>query len=251
MNIALFIIIGFLVGLYIMSVGGGSGAAVYLGILTAVVGLEGSEAISTTLAISFPALALGAYSHYRQGRINFRLGWRMLLPALPAVVIGSLASPFIPNDIYKVIIGAILAFLGMMILRQVFQSKSNKEAKKTEPHPLIPVVYAIIGGLMVGISGLSGGGPVVAGLLIMGLDMVAAAATSSFIMVGMTFAGLIFHPTGNIDWANGSGLMIGSLIGAFLAPILLSRVDTEKFTKIVKPVLGVVLLIMGFVNIFG
>jgi len=102
---------------------------------------------------------------------------------------------------------------------------------------------------MVGISGLSGGGPVVAGLLIMGLDVVAAAATSSFIMVGMTFAGLIIHPTGNIDWANGSGLMIGSLIGAFLAPILLSHVDTEKFTKIVKPVLGAVLLIMGFVLI--
>jgi len=39
-------------------------------------------------------------------------------------------SPFIPNDIYKVIIGAILAFLGTMILRQVFQSKSINKVKK-------------------------------------------------------------------------------------------------------------------------
>jgi uncharacterized membrane protein YfcA len=67
----------------------------------------------------------------------------------------------------------------------------------------------------------------------------------------MTFVGIIFHLTGNIDWADGIGLMIGSLIGAFLAPILLSRINIEKFTKIVKPIMGVLLFIMGWANMFG
>lgn len=250
MNIVLLILIGFLVGLFVISMGGG-GAAVYLGVLTTIVGLEGTEATSTSLVTAFPALVLGAFSYYRQGKINFKLGRRMLFTALPAVVIGSLIAPFIPNNIYKMIIGIILAFLGIQILLQVLKRETTDKNKKSESHPVMLVVYAIISGLMVGIGGLSGGGPIVAGLLIMGLDMVAASATSSFILVGMTFVGIIFHLTGNIDWVDGIGLMIGSFIGAFLAPILLGYVNTEKFTKIVKPIMGMLLFIMGVVNMFG
>jgi len=249
MDIVLLIFIGFLVGLFVISMGGG-GAAVYLGVLTTIVGLEGDEAVSTSLVTAFPALVLGAFSYYRQGKINFKLGRRMLLFALPAVVIGSLVAPFIPNDIYNVIIGVILTFLGIQILHQVLKRKPVDKAKKSEPHPVMPVVYAVVSGLMVGIGGLSGGGPIVAGLLIMGLDMVAASATSSFILVGMTFVGIVFHLTGNIDWINGTGLMIGSFTGAFIAPILLGHVNTEKFTKIVKPVMGILLLIMGMTTMF-
>lgn len=249
MNIALLILIGFVVGLYIMAMGG-SGAAVYLGILTVVVGLEGSQAISTTLAVSFPALAIGAYSFYRKGKIDFKLGRLMLFAALPTVVIGSLVSPYIPNDIYSLIIGLILILLGIQIFRQKEPTSSTKMSGK---HRLLPFFYACIGGLMVGISGLSGGGPIFAGLLIMGLDSVRAAATSSFIMLGMIFTGILFHSTGgiDIDWVSGSGIMIGSVIGAFLSPIMLSRLNAEKMTKIVKPVLASLLVMMGLFNIFG
>ena len=249
MDIVLLIFIGFLVGLFVISMGGG-GAAVYLGVLTTIIGLEADEAASTSLVTAFPALVLGAFSYYRQGKINFKLGRRMLLSALPAVVIGSLVAPFIPNKIYNVIIGVILSVLGIQILLQVFERKHDDKSKKKEPHPLMPIVYAIISGLMVGIGGLSGGGPIVAGLLIMGLDMVAASATSSFILVGLIFVGIVFHLRGNIDWSHGIGLMIGSFIGAFLAPIILSHFNPEKFTKIVKPIMGIILLIMGVATLF-
>jgi len=248
MNILILIFIGFLVGLFVISMGGG-GAAVYLGVLTTIVGLEGTEAVSTSLVIAFPALVFGAFSYYRQKKINFKLGCRMLLSALPAVVIGSLIAPFIHKNIFNILIGVILAFLGVQIFIQVLKRKTMDKEKKKEIHPFVPVIYAIISGLMVGIGGLSGGGPIVAGLLIMGLDMVAASATSSFILVGMTFVGIIFHLSGNIDWVNGIGLMIGSLVGAFSAPIFLSHINTNKLTKIVKPIMGILLFIMGIANI--
>ena len=65
MNSLILIFIGFLVGLFVISMGGG-GAAVYLGVLTTIVGLEGTEAVSTSLVIAFPALVFGAFSYYRQ-----------------------------------------------------------------------------------------------------------------------------------------------------------------------------------------
>jgi len=247
MNSLILIFIGFLVGLFVISMGGG-GAAVYLGVLTSIVGLEGTEAVSTSLVTAFPALVLGAFSYYRQKKINFKLAWRMLLSALPAVVIGSLIAPYIPINILHILIGVILAFLGVQIFIQVLKRKKMDKEKK-ESHPFIPVIYAILSGLMVGIGGLSGGGPIVAGLLIMGLDMVTASATSSFILVGMSFTGIIFHIKGNIDWVNGIGLMIGSLVGAFFAPIFLSHINKEKLTKIVKPIMGILFFLMGIANI--
>ena len=46
---------------------------------------------------------------------------------------------------------------------------------------------------MVGIDGLSGGGPIVAGLLLMGLDMINAAATSAYVLIGTSIVGALLH----------------------------------------------------------
>lgn len=108
------------------------------------------------------------------------------------------------------------------------------------------MIYGIIGGLMVGVGGLSGGGPIMAGLLVMGADMVTAAATSSLVLVTMTFVGICFHlQAGNVDWQVGIWIMLGAVLGSFLAPILLNRLNPAKFTKYVKPILGVLLVVMG------
>lgn len=87
------------------------------------------------------------------------------------------------------------------------------------------IFFGIMSGLMVGIGGLSGGGPIVAGLLLMGLDMIQAAATSSYVLVFNTIIGLFFHLSGGgVNWNFGIFLMIGSIIGAALTPILIKKI---------------------------
>ncbi|WP_203639116.1 sulfite exporter TauE/SafE family protein [Levilactobacillus wangkuiensis] len=237
-----FLIIGFLVGLLVISTGGG-GAAIYLGLLTSVFGLAPAVAASTSLFTAFPSLVVGAYGHYRTGQIHFKVGNQMLMTAVPATVIGALLAPYIPNDVYTWIVAIILTGLGVQVLVKRFLTHTNKPARH---QGLQAAIYGMLSGIMVGVAGLSGGGPIIAGLLVLGLDMLPAAATSSYVLVGTSLVGLLFHlSANNIDWHVGIGLMIGAVLGAICAPRLLMHVNPEKLNYYVKPFMGVLLLVMG------
>ncbi|AKP67560.1 sulfite exporter TauE/SafE family protein [Companilactobacillus ginsenosidimutans] len=238
------ILIGFAIGLFVLSTGGG-GAALYIGVLTSVFHLSAPVAAATSLFTAFPSLCVGAFGHYKAGNIRFKIGNQMLLSAIPATIVGALVSRFIPKDVYTWIVAIILIVLGIQILYSRFFGK-QKTNMKTAHAGLKTAFFGIVSGLMVGIAGLSGGGPVIAGLLVMNLDMVRAAATSSYILVGTTGVGLLFHlSTGNIDWKIGVSLMIGAIAGGLLAPKILSKLDPIKFNSYVKPFIGVLLLVMG------
>lgn len=236
------VVIGFLIGLLVLSTGGG-GAALYLGVLTSLFHLSAPVAAATSIFTAFPSLVVGAIGHYKTGNIRFKIGNQMLIAAIPATIIGSLLSPYIPRDIYTWIVAIILIVLGLQILVQhFFPNKNNKKSKYIN---LKASLFGIVSGLMVGVAGLSGGGPILAGLLILNLDMVRAVATSAYILVGTSAIGLIFHLNGNINWSIGISLMIGAVLGALLAPKLLAKIDPVKFTTYVKPVIAVLIIVMG------
>ena len=237
-----FLIIGFLVGLLVISTGGG-GAAIYLGLLTSVFGLAPAVAASTSLFTAFPSLVVGAYGHYRTGQIHFKVGNQMLLTAIPATVVGALLAPYIPNDVYTWIVALILTGLGVQVLVKRFLSHSNKPVRH---QGIQAAIYGMLSGVMVGVAGLSGGGPIIAGLLVLGLDMLPAAATSSYVLVGTSLVGLLFHlSANNIDWNVGIGLMIGAVLGALCAPRLLMHVDPAYLNYYIKHYMGILLLFMG------
>lgn len=248
MNLFLLIVIGFVVGLFVISMGGG-GAAIYLGVLTAVFHLTPARAAATSLITALPSLVIGSIGYFRQGKIDVKLGNQMLLAALPAVVVGSLVSPYIPITIYQWIVGIILFVLGIQIF---FQQNQHKGSRNVSPSRMKASLYGVLSGLMVGVAGLSGGGPILAGLLLMGQDMFSAAATSSYVLVGMTAVGTLLHFSGGrIDWTDGGGLMIGAIIGALLAPLLLNKLSQNPHTqKYLKLFIAVLLVLMGIKTVF-
>lgn len=246
MHFLLLLLIGFIIGIFVISMGGG-GAAFYLGVLTSMFGLSAASATATSLITALPSLILGAFTYYRQGAINFKLGNQMLIAALPAVIVGSLLAPYIPSTIYAWVVGLVLAALGVNILWQTYHpsTKDGSAGNLWEARG-----FGVLSGLMVGVAGMSGGGPVVAGLLMMGLDMVQAAATSSYVLVGMTIVGALLHLTGGqVDWHAGLGLMIGALIGALFAPMLMKRLNSGKASGYLKPFMGLLLIVMGIKTI--
>ncbi|KGB51098.1 permease [Leuconostoc mesenteroides P45] len=234
------LLIGTLVGIFVISMGGGGGA-IYLGILTGIFQLPASVAASTSLITAIPSLLLGVYVYYRQGKINFKIGNKMLLIALPSVLVGSLIAPHIPKVLYTFIISIILIVLGVQIL-----FKNNKRSHQAVGHNNNSQIafYGSLSGVMVGIAGLSGGGPIVAGLLLMGLDMVNAAATSSYVLIGTSILGALLHVSNSpIAWTEGIGLMLGALLGAFLGPHLMQRFNKSAIW--LPYVMGILLISMG------
>lgn len=221
------ILAGFVIGVFVLSTGGG-GAAIYLGILTSFFHLSAPLAAATSLLTAFPSLCVGAFGHYRAGNIRFKVGNQMMLSAIPATIVGALVSPYIPKNIYTWIVALILMALGIQILYQRYFSKSN-ENKPAKNVGTKAAMFGVVSGLMVGIAGLSGGGPIIAGLLLLNLDMIRAAATSAYVLVGTSGVGLLFHlSSGNIQWKLGLSLMIGAIFGAILAPKLLAKMEIGR-----------------------
>ncbi|OIL97874.1 sulfite exporter TauE/SafE family protein, partial [Oenococcus oeni] len=233
MNVVFLIVIGLIVGTFVILFGGG-GAAIYLGILTGVVGLNASTAASTSLVTVLPSLILGVWTYYRQGTIKTRLGNQMLITAIPAVIIGSLISSYIPDNLYKWIVGIILILLGINMLFQKQKSQVDPVMSKqiNRKDRFKAGIFGIIGGLMVGVAGMSGGAPIIAGLFLIGLSTVNAVATSAYVLVFMSAIGTVFHIVGSqVDWNAGISLMVGALIGAAIGPRLLTRLTKSKVGK--------------------
>lgn len=241
----LVVVCGFLIGFFVISTGGG-GAALYLGVLTGLYGLSAAHAVDTSLLTAIPALCFGALSFYRHGNVNVKLARQFLYFALPTVIVASLLARYIPEKIYAPLIGLVLVVLGVqMYFRKVRQTEDIHVDRVKAAY------YAILSGLMIGIGGLSGGGVIMAGLLAMGEDMLGTVATSSFILVWTSLIGAVMHMTGGgVSYFYALLLIIGSVTGALIAPRVLSRVNRATFDRICKPVISLIVTLMGLQMIF-
>lgn len=245
MNIILLGIIGLIIGTLVILFGGG-GAAIYLGILTGVFGLKASAAAATSLVTVLPSLIMGAWRYYRQGQINTKVGNQILISAIPAVIIGSLLSSYIPNSIYAWLIVVILILLGLSMFLQNRNKSAESKAQTVNTARLKAGLYGILGGLMVGVAGMSGGAVILAGLFLLGLKDFKATATSTYVLVFMSATGALFHIAGGqVDWQAGLPLMVGALFGAMIAPKLAQLLAKTRITQYMKPAIGVFLALLG------
>lgn len=251
-------IVGFLVGLLIISLGGGGGA-VYVGILTAFFNIPPAIAASTSLATTIPTAAIGTYSHYKAGNVNFRFGLTMLAGGIAGCVAGSLCSGFLPQSFYNKLTGVIMLLLCVQMFVSFLKEKMQSKGKDTEieinkkkkSDIIKAVVFGVLGGAMAGLVGLSGGGPIIAGLSILGCGALETVGTSVLVLLGISIIGFGMHlGLGSVDWKLVGLLIIGTMSGAFVGPIILKRIDKKKLEKILQPVLLILLIIMGILLLF-
>ena len=240
-NIALLGLLGIVIGMLTILMGGGGGG-IYLGILTGVVGLKTARAASTSLVTRPPPLMIGAWSYYRQKKIDVKIGNQMLITAIPSVIVGALVSGDIPAMIYKWLIGLILLALGFNMLFK----KASKVKKTPQNDRLKANLCGVLAGLMVGVAGMSGGNVITAGLFLLGLKAFDATATSTYVLVFMSAVGMLFHIAGgSVDWQAGIPLMVGATVGALIAPRLAAYLMKTQFEYYMKPIIGVVLVLLG------
>lgn len=241
-------IVGFIVGLLIISLGGGGGA-VYVGILTAFFNIPPGIAASTSLATTIPTTAVGTFSHWKAGNVNWRFGLTMLIGGVIGSIIGSLCSGFLPESLYNKVTGVILLLLAVQMLVSYLKKKGNaREPGQThkKSNTVKAVCFGLIGGGMSGLVGLSGGGPIVAGLMILGCQALETVGTSVLVLFGIAVTGFITHlGIGSIDWKLVGLLTIGTVCGAFIGPVLLKRINKKKLEKVLQPVLFIMIVVMG------
>lgn len=246
-------IVGFVVGLLIISLGGGGGA-VYVGILTVFFHIPPGIAASTSLATTIPTTAVGTFSHWKAGNVNWRFGLTMLIGGVAGSIVGSLCSGLLPEDLYNKVTGTILLLLAVQMFVSYLRKKGNTQAtERTDQKSNVvkAVCFGLLGGVMSGLVGLSGGGPIIAGLMILGCQVLETVGTSVLVLFGIAVTGFITHlGIGSIDWKLVGLLTIGTVCGAFAGPVLLKRADKKKLEKILQPVLFLMIVAMGGIELF-
>lgn len=234
---------GLIIGSFVSLIGGG-GAALYLGVLTSQLGLSPAVAVSTSLLVALPALFFGFLTQMRIKNVNFQVGNQMIIAAIPGIVIGTISAAYIPQKLYNWLVGIIFIVMGLLVLIRAVR------------HAAIPVTgshqvwlargFGLLSGLMVGIGGLSGGATTAAGLAILGLTAVSAAGTATYVLTAMSAISLIGHLfTSTFAWQAGWLLMLGAVIGAVITPLVIRQLDLNKVNRILTPFLGLLIIYFG------
>ena len=245
-------LVGFLIGLLIISLGGGGGG-IYVGILTAFFNVPPAIAAATSLATIIPTTTIGTVSHWRAGNVNARLGLTMMGGAVVGAIVGSSCSDLLPQSLYTKSTGILLLILGMQMIKKKKKKKQKKSGQETTPSlkernmsTLKAISYGFLGGAMSGLVGVSGTTPIVAGLTVLGCTALQTVGTSVFVLVGISVTGFLMHlRLGNVSWHLVGLLVIGTMSGAFLGPVLLKQFSKEKLEQVLPPLLIVLTLVMG------
>lgn len=244
----LLILCGCLIGFILISLG--MGAALYIGCLITFFHLSDKTAAASALVITLPALVIGTYFYRKQNVIDYQRGKKLLFWAILGTIGGSIVVPYINKKYYQIIISLILIVLACTILSHVLIDPHVNHKKKLDAkiHGVMAKFASVVSGVMIGLAGMSGGGPLVAGMLLLNTPVATAAATSSFIRIWTTILGITLHfSTMTIAWKPVLWMSLGTIIGAILAPKIMKKIEGKqnRFNQIMKPLIAIILLYMG------
>jgi uncharacterized membrane protein YfcA len=256
MNTLWIALLGFFITLYAVSIGRGGGL-LYVGILTTVAGVEPQAAVATSLAILVPTTMVGSFSHWRLGNIKPGIGMPLLLSGILGAVAGSLSTHWISVAFYRRVIGIVL-FWTLIKLVWVFYKRRQPEAIVRVAAPTTSRFarskasgYGFLGGMLSGLTGMSGSAAVLAGLTSLECEPLEIVGTSLFALSGIAASGFLMHLNlGIINWTLAGELCLGSVLGSAVSPVLLSKVPKHFVDRTFEPIFVVLISWMTFRMLF-
>ena len=208
--------------------------------LLVVVASSPAAGAGANIGLSAVAAATAAIAPLHAGRVNWRLAAWLTPPSILGALAGGLVSGTLPERGLLALIGVLLLFFGLDLLRR------RRDRPAAQPRERIDVPAAIVTG---GTVGFLGG---LVGLILGSLRLPAllryvgerpARAVGTNLLTGffVGVAGVIGHVPGGVDWellaVGGAASIPGALVGARLT----GRLDEATLLRAI----GVVLLCAG------
>ena len=194
------------------------------------------------IGISGVAALAAAIVHVRAGRINWRLFAWMAPPSMVGAVAGGYLSGLVPDTALLVLIGAVLVYFGIDLLR----ARKGPPRRSAQAGEDLDIRAAILTGAGVGVLGgfvglILGSLRMPALLRYVGETPARAVGTNLSVGVCVGIAGVIGHTPDGVDWdllAIGSA---ASLPGALLGARLTGRLSERQLLRAI----GAVLVVAG------
>ena len=248
-------VLGFLIGL--TGVGGG---VLTVPILILVMRMEPIAAVGTSSLFAILTKIYAVIKHGRQGTINLRVGSRLLVAAVPGVILTSLlvksGKASLPPEgvaslqdaIGYVVIGSIVLSLGALLIDyrrfegRFFLSPYGK---------VIGVIFTFLVGAIMGATSVGGGILLIPALLLVYRETSRYVGTSLFAGIFLLLVmSVIYAFAGGEGYFSDvdlriAGLMaVGSLLGTHYGSVLSKKIDPRRlqFVVVVAVILAVVIM---------
>jgi uncharacterized membrane protein YfcA len=231
-------LIGAAIGLLVTIFGGGGGFF-YVPILTLLFHVPTQLAAATSLAATIPTVVVGSIEHYRKGNVNLRVGVIFGVAGLVGALVGAYVSNLVSSALLQKLFGAYAIALTIpMVLTSRNRLKNlGGEAKVSQPLTSSKIIlcafFGIISGIMAGLFGTSGTASIVAGLYILGLPVTVVVGTSVLVVLFNAISGFVGHLiVGQFNLMLLLFLGSGSVIGGFLGPRILAKINVQTLEKV-------------------
>jgi uncharacterized protein len=227
--------LGFAAGILGSMIGLGGGIVV-VPVLT-FLGFPPTVAASNSLFAALSNSIASTISYSRQKRIEYFLGLKLGLLAIPGTILGALISTDIAPDIFKILFGFVLVASAIYIfLRKQIESREKVISKQMI---LFAIGSSFFAGIISSFFGI-GGGIIFVPLMVvgMGMSMKKAAPTSQLILFFASLSGVIVHSIlGHPDFLQAGFLAIGSFFGGLVGAKLSLSIKERNLKILVSVVI--------------
>lgn len=239
------LLLGFAAGVLGSMIGLGGGIVV-VPVLT-FFGFSPALAASNSLFAAFSNAVASSASYAKQKRIDYSLGLKLGLLAIPGTVLGAFISHDITSSLFKILFGIVLIASSFYIFSR--RKMEPKEYNLSKQVMVLATGASFFAGIISSLFGI-GGGIVFVPLMVIvvGLSMKIAAPTSQFILLFVSASGMTVHAIlGHPDFYQALLLAIGAF-GGGLVGSRLSLEITEKRLRIIVTVVMIAAAIKLFID---
>ena len=226
--------LGFIAGILGSMIGLGGGIIVVPALTF--FGFSPTLAASNSLFAAFSNAVASTFSYSRQKRIEYYLGLKLGLLAIPGTVLGAYVSSDVTPGIFKLLFGLVLISSAIYIfLRKKIETKEKTINRQMM---IFAVGASFFAGIISSFFGI-GGGIIFVPLMVIGIgmSMKKAAPTSQFILLFASLSGVIVHSMlGHPDFLQAGLLASGSFVGGLVGARLSLEIK-ERFLQILVSVI--------------
>lgn len=239
--------LGFLIGVTLGALGGG-GSILAVPVLVFVVGQEPSAATTTSLFVVGMASLIGAYGHWRSGRVRVAAGVMFGLVGIGGSFAGSALNRRLDGDVLLLGFSVLVLVAAWRIAvgcpsctrtgeAQALRAGGSDGDLRTKVRPSVRALKVLAAGTVVGfltgLFGVGGGFVVVPALaLVLGFSMPAAVGTSLLVVAVNTAAALGTRVgSGSIDWSITLVFTAAAVAGAGTGQRVAGRLDPESMQR--------------------
>jgi len=227
LDLAAFLVLGFVAGAYGTLVGIGGGLLVVPVLIFA--HYPPKDAAGTSMVVVLANAASGSVTYLRQARVHLRAAFVFAVAGIPGALLGGLVDQYVPQRLFSLLFGVLLAFVAVRIFvsRGPGVKSNSSSATTANTSAFSTPIAAIVGflaGFVASVFGVGGGLIFVPTMVyVFGFLPHVATATSTFIIALTAIFGTASHAYyHDIRWgpalAIAGGAIVGAQVGARIAP---------------------------------